>query len=756
LAKKVSDQSAATRDEEERDRVDKTPEGWQKLWNKEFEAADRELKNWRKQASEVEKVYLDDRKDTDVEHEKKTNMYTADVLDLESQLYGRTPQTDVTRKYQDANDQVGRAAALMMQRLLNGDIERPDDRFARSAGHALSDHLRANFGLIRWRYEWEPEQVEATKAIHRPHPETGEMVEAVPATDAYEKVKWEDVVAEYCHWRDVKWSPCRVWEEARWIAFRVPMTRRELVKRFGAKGKKVGLDSRMVDKDDGDSTEDQPRYPWHRADVWECWSKEHARVFWVVVGEKRILDEADDPLGLADFWPCPRPMVDWITTTKFVPKPAYMIAQDSYRAVEKLTTRIDLLVSSLRVLGVFDENFAELQGLLESTDENTMIPVANWQSAVADKGGMDGVVSWFPLDQVVAALEQLVLQREKEIELNWQVTGRADVQRGHLQNPGETATATRAKMRSSSKRVQRKQDMFAEFVSDAQRIRAEIIALKFSDETIKARSNIEMTEDAPLADQAIQLIRQEGVDGCRITVKSESLSLPDFAEMQENGTEFVTAVSTVVGALVKLPPVALPILPEMANVLKWYASRFRGAVEIEAAMDRMAKKLEEIAKNPPQQQGEQPDMSKVEAQKLKNEGDQAAHPDAEAQRASRRRSRRSPRPSSEEIELQAQHDTQPGAGAPAAGGQPRACRARARAAEASAVHRRPRRSGIDQPLPRTGASCAGRPRARARQLEAESKPSSQDRRPSSSEQKGKQAVKAASVKAKAQKKPGGK
>lgn len=602
---------------------ERSPEDWQKLWTREWEAATKELTPWHKQAQEVEKIYLDDRKDAEDTHERKTNMFVADTIDMECLLYGRTPQTDVTRKYEDANDDVARVAAMIMQRSLNGDIERPSDRFRMFAGYALSDHLRTNFGLVRWRYDCRMKQVPAQPPQMRPDPQNpGKMVEAAPAVEAHEEVAWEDAVCEYAHWRDVKWSPCRVWEEARFIGFRVQMTRKQAKVRFKKEGGRIPLNSKRYDSDSADDPDEQVRYPWDRADVWEIWSKEHSKVFWFVEGHDRILDVIDDPLELEDFWPCPKPLVSWITTTRFVPKPEYLIAQDLYRSIEHLETRIDMLVSSLRVLGVYDENFQELGKLLDSTEENTMIPVANWTSVAAEKGGLEGAVSWFPLDQVVNTLEQLRLEQQAKQQMLQEITGRADVQRGRLENPGETATATRAKTKFASKRIQRKQDMFAEFVSDAQRIRAEIIAKHFSDDTIRERSNIDRTDDAQYADEAIKLIREEGIEGYRITVKSESLSLPDYEEMQSTGTQFMTAMSGVVESLVKLPPLALPILPELATALKWYATRFRGTTEIQSAMDRLVKKMQKLADNPPQQQGDQGDQAKVQAQQLKNQGDQ--------------------------------------------------------------------------------------------------------------------------------------
>ena len=136
-------------------------------------------------------------------------------------------------------------------------------------------------------------------------------------------------------------------------------------------------------------------------------------------------------------------------------------------------------------------------------------------------GGLKGVVDWFPLDQVVGALNILGQKRTEKIALLYQVTGMSDILRGQA-SASATATEQRIKARAASTRTQRAQSEFASFATGAQKVRAEIIAKHFDAATIIERSNVMRTKDAELAEPAAQLIKSEQAQ-YRIEVAAEGL-----------------------------------------------------------------------------------------------------------------------------------------------------------------------------------------------------------------------------------------
>ena len=146
--------------------------------------------------------------------------------------------------------------------------------------------------------------------------------------------------------------------------------------------------------------------PWQKAQVWEIWSKETRYVCWKVLGFEKLLGEQKDPLGLQDFFPCPKPLMANTSTSGFVPKSDYPMLLDQYVELDVVSARIALLEDAIRVAGVYDKSSAQLQQLISNRIQNVMIPVDNW-AMFAEKGGIKGTVDWFPLDMVVAALDKL-------------------------------------------------------------------------------------------------------------------------------------------------------------------------------------------------------------------------------------------------------------------------------------------------------------------------------------------------------------
>lgn len=591
-----------------------SPSGRARYWQAEFKAAREYLEKWREGGDKIIKRFLDTREDEAFSLQGRTrwNLFTSNTQLLMAMLYGALPRVAVSRRFADANDDVGRVAGETMERLLNTDIEREDDNFSTALGDALNDWLLPGGGFIRLRYvaEFETRQVEAQLG------ENGEVL-----AEAYEEEAKtrEDVETDYVHWRDVLWSPARVWRDVRWIAFKTEMSRRQLVERFGEKiGKAVPLNSKMSTRKEGD---EKKLLPWGRADVWEVWDKENGRrVCWYVEGMSYTLDEKEDTLGLEGFWPCPKPLMANLTTTRLIPRADYAVAQDLYEEIDSVSTRITLLERAIRVVGLYDKRSGELQNLLQNTNQNEMVPVDKW-AAFAEKGGIKGSIEWLPLQEVVGALMTLRDYRRELIDALNQIIGLSDIMRGQATTPGVTATEQGIKARFGSVRVQRYQDEFARFATDAQKLRAEIISKHFSPETILERANCEFTADAALAPQAVELIKSKFAQ-YRIEVKSEALSMTDFAQLKSERMEYLTGLSAFMQA-------AAPMMADMSQrpyvlkVLQWTMSGLKGSAQIEGILDQAIAAAEQAAQqaamNPPQQQ---PDP-KMLTQQLKGQQDLA-------------------------------------------------------------------------------------------------------------------------------------
>lgn len=585
-----------------------TPDEWAKYWANEFKAAKLELKSWHKDATEAERAFMVEKHpQLDI---RPLGLFTSNVETQEAILFGRTPHTDVTRKFGDSMDEVARVAAEMMERNLDGDLEGPNGGSVEFR-NCLRDRLRAGMGLPRLRYVME-EHREDVPPIHKKgddgesvlDEQTGAPVEMAPGYQKGSK-SHEAVETIYCHWRDILYSPARTFEETRWWAFRAPMTRRELVQRFGPIGKLCPLNTKKR-SDDRDARAHDPR---QQADVWEVWDKESKQVFWYVEGFGKVLDSEEDPLELENFWPFPRPMVGIVSTEKFVPKPDYTIAKRLYVECDMLAQRISDLEEAVGVKGLYPNDLGDAVSEMVEYQGNKLYAVSNFQQLL-ERGGVKELIQWWPLDMVVAAIGQLKQALTDKMSLLFQITGMSDIMRGQAQAQ-TTATEQAIKAKFASVRMQSLQDEFARLVSDSQRIKAEIIAKHFDAQTIINRSNISRTPDAQLAQQAVQLI-QAGWENWRVEVKPEAVSLTDYAALKQERVEVLTSLGAFFQSVMPMVQMAGPaIMPFVLQMAQWLLSGIKGASTMEGLFDEAVTQAKTAAQQAqaPQQQKPDPKMA---------------------------------------------------------------------------------------------------------------------------------------------------
>lgn len=616
---------------EKKSQFDDTPEGWQSRWDVEMAAADKELDPWHRRADEIMRVYLDVRRggDRSDQSDTRVNLFSANIQTVRALLYGQTPRSEVKRRFNDPGDDVARVGGEMLQRLLNSDIERDSDTYAASLFHALDDWLLPGLGNVRLRYEAEFEEQPGTPAVigHRdpmtgvlkltPHPDDEtQNIEMAPAVPPQEIKVSEEVEVVYLHWRDQKWSPCRHFGEARWWAFKLEMTRDDLAERFGGEG---GLSEAEINgiplnakERSGDNFDQQQNNPWQRAEVWEIWSKEDKKVYFWVKGAPKILDVVDDPLGLDGFWPMPEPLIANVTTSKLLPTPDYVMAQDLYNEINDVSTRITKLEQAVVARGVYDKTSVELGRLLSEAKTNDMIPVENW-AMFAEKGGLKGVVDWLPLEQVVAALDKLREYRQELIALSYQVTGMSDIMRGQSSQQ-TTATEQAIKAKFAGVRMQFRQQEFARFASDLLALKAEIIAKHFDPETIVKGANVQFMHgvDQQVAQKAVQMIKDD-VYQYRVEVKPEAISMADYAAVKQERSEMLTAVATFLQSsmpVMQAQPIMTPMLLQM---LQWALAGFRGGSTIEGVIDQTIAQIQ-AQMQAQAQQGPQPNPEMMKIQ----------------------------------------------------------------------------------------------------------------------------------------------
>ena len=565
-----------------------SPTGLASRWNTEITAADNELRKFHDDAKRINDRYLDKR-DAYGKDDSKVNIFWSTMKVLLSMLYARPPKADVTRTFQDYDDDVARVAGTMLQRILNRGFDDDTSDWDAAVRLGIEDWLIVGMGQIWLRYEVETEM---TDPIYDPM--TGQEIQP-----AGEVITEEDACCDYIYWEDFYWSPARTWNEVRWVARRVYMTKDQLTERFGEEIANVVPLNGQSNKNPNEGT---PQYdPWSKAEVYEIWCKENKKVYWYAKGCDFILDVKDDPLGLDGFFPCPKPIAANLTSSNFMPRADYIFAQDQFSELDEINTRITWLTRAAKVVGLYDKSADGIQRVFQQGAENQLIPVDNW-ALFAERGGIKGQVDWVPIEQVVNAINQLRQYRQDKVMQIYEVLGISDVMRGSSK-ASETATAQQIKAQFGSTRVQLMQFYIADWISQALRIKAEIICKHFQPETIIRRSNIERTPDAALAMQAIQMLKQEEMREYRVTIEADSMAAMDWAAERDAAVQFMQGLGAFISQTAPMAQQVPGAGPVLLNLMQWAVSKFRVSTQIETVIDQAVAGLKQSLgqpKPPPQ------------------------------------------------------------------------------------------------------------------------------------------------------------
>jgi hypothetical protein len=578
-------------------KLEATPQGQRDRWVQEIEFAEKEKKKFTTQARRVIRRYIDER-DAVETNQRWFNIFKTNTDILEASLYANIPEADVSRRFNDMDDDVARVAALVLQRSIMQDMAEPNCDFDLVMRQCVSDRLIPGLAIAWLRLETETEEQEGMFDE-----------EGVPM----ERIVSQEIALDYVHWEDFLWSPCRVWAERRWVARAVPMTRDALIERFGAKvGKSIPLDYEPKTQVIGDAN--TPRNMLlKRARIYEIWDREKKEVVWLSRGHSELLEVLPDPLGLENFEPCPMPMLANLTTSNCIPKPDYMMLQDQYVELDEVNNRISLLIVACKVVGVYDRSAEGIQRMLTEGYDNTLIPVDNW-AMFAEKGGVKGQIDWLPLDTVVQALAQLQAHREAIKAQIYELTGISDIVRGSTK-ASETLGAQQLKSKFASVRIQRLQDEVVRFAEEILRIKAEILLKHFDPNILLQMANVQnmAVEDQQLVPQAVALLKApEEVLCWRVEIASDAMAIIDYNQQKTERTEFLTAVATFLQSASTVGQGSPQLIPLMLQLLKFGVAGFRVSREIEGIFDRYMKEFEqqiEAQKNaPPQPDPEQQKM----------------------------------------------------------------------------------------------------------------------------------------------------
>jgi hypothetical protein len=592
------------------------------VWLSHISAYEREFKKWEGRNQKIIERYRDEKRKT-ADSLAKFNILWSNVQTLVPATFARLPQPDVSRRFKD-NDPVGRVASLIIERALEFEIQNyPDYRQTLKA--TVYDRFLGGRGTAWARYE-----------PHIRAAQVGEPQDGLTVTEdidePQEELDYECAPVDYVHWRDFGHTVARTWEEVTAVWRKVYMTREACVERFGEDvGGKIPLDSRPEDLKKGETlTNDQ----YARALIYEIWNKEDKKALWLSKSLGKFVDEKADPLSVEGFFPCPRPLFATLTNDSLVPVPDFTLYQDQANELDTLAERISGLINALKVRGVYNSEFTELQRLFTEGENNTLIPIKNF-AAFAEKQGLKGAIDLVDLAPIAAALLAAYEAMEQVKQQIYDITGLADIVRGQSE-ASETATAQQIKGQYASMRLNSMKHEVAQFATEVLQLKAQIMCGKFDPETLlKISAADQLSEaDQQLVPQALEMLKSNPMRSFRIEIAADSLVQMDEEQEKKGRMEMLEAVG---GYLQKALPViqtAPEVAPMVIELMKFGVTAFKVGKGVEGMIDETLDKIkagiEAKAGQPPPPN---PEMVKIQAEQQAEQARLQADQQAEMARA---------------------------------------------------------------------------------------------------------------------------
>ncbi len=499
---------------------------------------------------------------------KRVNMFYSNTTVIKESLFNSLPKPSVSRlHFGEWDNDIARVAALIVQRALTYQVKNAPF-FEGSVKAAILDRLVPGIGSVWIEYKpAEPEQVSETGVV---------LKQAKPAQIAISRV----------YWKDLLWDPARSWEESTWAGRKLYYDRDKAKekwpdKNFGEQANKTvkGVEDAMF---------------FNKICVKQIWDKETREVLHMTeTGD--ILDRSPDPYLLSGFLPTPKPLIASPPTRVFLPLSDYYMAQDQYLEMDILYARINLIIEAIRVAGVYDASQSAVGRMLGGT-ENKLIPIDNW-AMFAERGGMKGAIDWYPVETVAQVLNHLVNTFSFIKSQLYEVTGMSDITRGSS-NQYETAAAQQIKAQFASVRLNGYQRDVAKFVSETLQIIAELTVQFYTKDELSKICGQLPEADQQFVDPALQLLQNDFLSQCSISIEADSLTQADWGLEQQQRMTYVQALSQFIQSALPVAQQSPALAPLLANIAKFATVGFKGSSELEGSLDAALATLQEAAKAP--------------------------------------------------------------------------------------------------------------------------------------------------------------
>lgn len=571
----------------------------QRTWCAEIENSRRERKKFDKSAEKTIKRYADERGETEA-NRSYYNVFFANTEIKMAALYARTPVPDIKRRFNDADDDVSRVAASLLQRNIVYELDA--DHFDESIRQILFDRLVPGVGIGWARLDEEIGEPEFTPMIDPAtgmpviDPETGEpFLEPVEGSDIHDQL----AAIDYVPWNDFLWAPCRLWSQCRWVARRIDLSKDEVEARFSETAPaQVLSDLNYSEEKTSDKARTQPTSSEvvnKTTCVFEIWDKERGLVWWISESSEVPLDVQEDRMAFPDFFPTPLPPLGRFDTNSTQPISDFKLVQDQYNELDTLNDRAAKKLQAIRTLWVYDSKQSSL-GDVFSAPEFQGLPIEGWNTLQTEEGGLRGVIEFMDNSPMVNEYMLLIDARDKVKAQIYELEGISDIMRGASQQY-DTATATSAKASLGSTRLAVMMKDVADYIARLLRLKAHVICKFYRPERVVERAGRMPQTDEQYIGPALELLGSSPLSHYRLSVSTDSLQLPNWNQEKAERSEAIQATTAMLSQIIPAAEQNPALAVFGAHMVRFGIAGFKGAEPLESALDAFLEQAQEDMRN---------------------------------------------------------------------------------------------------------------------------------------------------------------
>lgn len=557
------------------------------------------------------------------ERTERNPVWWSAVRTVQPAIYARTPKVVSTPRF-NTEDPVARLACILDERFCTHLMERSE--FDNVMFPTRDDFILAGRGVPRVFYEAEIKQGASRMQVYPQY--QGEQLAAIydsqgnALPDGDYELQQDEATGEWwinqpeisrhnaclipLNYRDfVHNASARYWNEIDWVAFRNPMTKREFKKKF-PEYSTVNLSFTETAEEKVPTAETKNQTPEEFCIVWEIWCKIDRKVRFVVEGhDDKVIRTEEDPYQLECFFPIPHPVYSSHKSDSLYPVPDFWHVKEFIAQLNTAWTRFNKMLRAVRRRALADKDVRELQSLTDSANDADVIFVPNMSKIVGEKGGLQNMVQYLPVQELVAAINEIVQITNTLEEWFARAYGIPDILRGSS-DPNETASAQQLKGQFATLRFEPPMKDFQRLCRDAIRMVRDLAYAKYDDQSIAEITGVAYMkpEEQQLFPQALNLLRNDRARFIQTDLETDSTIAEDEAVETAQQRE---AISTIVQGLQQVVQLSQQSKSGMMLALKLLMGSLKGLrkgkeyeQDIKSFFDGQMRQMEQAAQNPQQ------------------------------------------------------------------------------------------------------------------------------------------------------------